>query len=295
MRNAAAGVLAVMAAVCGCSTSGGHAVDPSARSYVNRDLGVSFRVPAGWVESAPWLPNTNSVVRFESSGEGAIVLGRGPFAGANCTAAAAAVLKDTTGGIFASQNEFRVSSARGELSAGQGEISAGGRAGEARYFCQGTTAIVLATSVPWQQLNARRAELDGVVDSLSFDAGGGELAVRPAAIATPAQNFFVHLVTFRGQTLGQIAEWYTGSMENWKKLLPVNEDLSAANEPLKVGREVKIPTAIVVRRDPLPEPKRKRAGARTSQKPPAEESKPADPAATAPEEEAPPPAVMGPR
>ena len=77
--------------------------------------------------------------------------------------------------------------------------------------------------------------------------------------APPMPTFFVYVVKFRGETLGRIAEWYTGSYDNWRKIARVNSDLSVPNARLKIGREVKIPTEIVVRQDPLPEPKPKRA------------------------------------
>jgi hypothetical protein len=102
-------------------------------------------------------------------------------------------------------------------------------------------------------------------------------------------------VKFRGQTLGQIAEWYTGSYDNWKKIVRVNSDLSRPHVSLKVGREVKIPTEIVVRRDPIPEPKPKRAPPMQA-KPSREEVAPVEPREAPEPEEAPAlPPVIGPR
>ncbi len=67
--------------------------------------------------------------------------------------------------------------------------------------------------------------------------------------------FFVHTVTRDGETLGEIAKWYTGKYGNWLILTkPVNPDLEKCCTPLKAGREVKIPRHLVVREDPLPEP-----------------------------------------
>ena len=121
----------------------------------------------------------------------------------------------------------------------------------------------------------------------------------PAPEPTPMPTFFVYAVMFRGQTLGQIAEWYTGSYDNWRKIARVNSDLPVPNVPLKIGREVKIPTEIVVRRDPLPEPKQKRAEPRTSAghaTPSAGEVAPAGPREAPGPEDAPAlPPVIGPR
>ncbi|MBI2964483.1 MAG: hypothetical protein HYY35_12070, partial [Deltaproteobacteria bacterium] len=87
---------------------------------------------------------------------------------------------------------------------------------------------------------------------------------------------FVHRVEWRGQTLRQIARWYTGKSENWKKLTrPVNPDLTRCCAALQVGREVVIPRELLVRTEPMPKPK--------VTSPPA---KPGE----APSDEAPPPA-----
>lgn len=117
--------------------------------------------------------------------------------------------------------------------------------------------------------------------------------------APPVPTFFVYVVKFRGETLGRIAEWYTGSSDNWRKIARVNSDLSVPNARLKIGREVKIPTEIVVRQDPLPEPKpkpKRTTTARGDAKPSAEVEAP-----TAPQEAPEPaevpalPPVIGPR
>lgn len=79
--------------------------------------------------------------------------------------------------------------------------------------------------------------------------------VRVAPAPTPKPDHFVHSVQFRGQTLGRIARWYTGEFENWKKLVaPVNPDLTVCCAPLRIGREVAIPRALMVRTDPMPKP-----------------------------------------
>lgn len=79
--------------------------------------------------------------------------------------------------------------------------------------------------------------------------------VRVAPTPPPKPDHFVHSVQFRGQTLGRIARWYTGEFENWKKLVaPVNPDLTVCCAPLRIGREVAIPRALMIRSDPMPKP-----------------------------------------
>ena len=267
MKTALATSLALALLLAGCSASTRRAGGEAARIYTNNDLHVSFRVPAGWTEPSSWgsLQKARFAARFDSpTGEAAIILGQGTFAGINCPAAASAALRAATGATFASTKEFTVATSSGELPAGRGETSVGNRAGEARYFCHGESAVVLDVSVPWQDLNRRRAELDAIVDTLTSDVGGEPVAVRAPAPPPPAPTFFVHTVKFHGQTLGRISEWYTGSFDNWRKLSRVNNDLSVPNVVLKIGREVKIPTEIVVRQEPLPEPKKKHVARKAS-------------------------------
>jgi hypothetical protein len=75
-----------------------------------------------------------------------------------------------------------------------------------------------------------------------------------AAVPAPAEpEHFVHHIEWPGQTLGEIARWYTGKFENWKKLAkPVNPDLERCCVRLRVGREVSIPRELLVRTEPMP-------------------------------------------
>jgi hypothetical protein len=87
----------------------------------------------------------------------------------------------------------------------------------------------------------------------------------PTPVPTPAT--FVHRVQFRGQTLGQISKWYTGKYENWKQIVRMNDDLTLPNAALRVGREVKIPLELVVRKAPMPPPRRKQPVAKAGAAP----------------------------
>jgi hypothetical protein len=84
----------------------------------------------------------------------------------------------------------------------------------------------------------------------------------PAAEADDtAQDAFLtafdRIAEFRGETLGQITEWYTGRYDNWRAVARAN-GLAVPNEVLSIGKEVKVPAQLLVRQDPLPAPKKKR-------------------------------------
>ncbi len=82
--------------------------------------------------------------------------------------------------------------------------------------------------------------------------------VPPPPPAPAPDPFFVYRVEHDGETLGDIARWYTGKYGNWQLLTkPVNPDLTQCCAKLEVGREVKIPRHLVVRTDAMPAPKKK--------------------------------------
>ena len=58
-------------------------------------------------------------------------------------------------------------------------------------------------------------------------------------------TFFIYVVKFRGETLGQITEWYTGSYDNWRKIARVEaicryrtmvEDRQGSEDPDRAPR-----------------------------------------------------------
>jgi hypothetical protein len=87
--------------------------------------------------------------------------------------------------------------------------------------------------------------------------GEAERVAVLAPTPTPTPSYFIHVVKFRGETLGQITEWYTGRYDNWRAVARAN-GLAVPNELLSIGREVKVPSQLVVRQDPMPAPKKKR-------------------------------------
>jgi hypothetical protein len=131
----------------------------------------------------------------------------------------------------------------------------------------------------------------------------------PPPPAPAPDPFFVYRVEHDGETLGDIARWYTGKYGNWQILTkPVNPDLTQCCAKLEVGREVKIPRHLVVRTDPMPAPKKKASPARSkaakSKAPPAKaaEEAPAASDESGTEETSPatepaeaPPPIIGPK
>jgi len=155
--------------------------------------------------------------------------------------------------------------------------------------------VVVEASAKKSAFDERRSELESIADSVAYEENTQQIAIRPPA-EPPAQTFFEHTVKWKGQTLGQIAEWYTGDFENWKKLARYNEDAPVPNTTFKVGRTIRIPIELVVKQDPMPQPKRRPAA--KTQKPAKSDEEEAESTGLpkAEEEEAPElPAVIGPR
>jgi len=295
-----AGCLALIA-LTGCSASRGAAKSEPAKRFTSEELHASFRVPASWAEPKSWNPLRSRpyAARFEGpSDDAAVVLAQAPLAGGACRAAALSALRSASEAALSVEREFKLETPRGELSAGQGGTSADDRQGHARFFCSRTTAVVLEVSAPKSAFTRHQSELDAILDSLTFDAETGDVAVRAPAEPPPAPSYFIHVVKFPGQTLGRLAEWYTGAYENWPRLARANGE-PVPNSVLSVGREIKIPSELMVREDPPPEPRRRRPPAvRRPVEPKGSSEAPAEsPSEESPSEEPAPglPPVIGPR
>jgi hypothetical protein len=72
----------------------------------------------------------------------------------------------------------------------------------------------------------------------------------PPAPEPVGPQFLEHRIAHRGETLGLIARWYTGSADNWKRLVDANPGLRVNS--LQLGQVVLIPEEIVTRSEPLP-------------------------------------------
>ena len=68
--------------------------------------------------------------------------------------------------------------------------------------------------------------------------------------ADDRQEFLVHRIRWKGETLSIIAKWYMGRIDAWEYLADLNPNLSPQN--LQVGEKVKIPAEKVKISVPMP-------------------------------------------
>lgn len=59
-----------------------------------------------------------------------------------------------------------------------------------------------------------------------------------------------HSVSYPGETLGLIAGWYTGAMNNWQRIQRYNSEIDL--KKIRIGDRISIPPELVVRSDPMP-------------------------------------------
>ncbi len=62
---------------------------------------------------------------------------------------------------------------------------------------------------------------------------------------------FRHTVKYRGESIGILAEWYTGSVENWSRIAEINKNINP--NKIELGDVILIPKGLVVRSIPLTE------------------------------------------
>jgi len=72
---------------------------------------------------------------------------------------------------------------------------------------------------------------------------GAPQAVKIAAAAVIDSDTFTHTIKYRGDMLGTIAKWYTGDINNWKKILAANPQI--VPERLQIGTKIIIPKELV--------------------------------------------------
>lgn len=295
--------MALAVAACGVVPrgSGGTTGDV----YADAEHRFELQVPEGWKQAKSMNPFKRPpyLVRFDApQGEGSAVVRAVPLGGESCVDAARKDLGER-GRQVGSEQSFEVESPDGDIPVWTADSQGrDGRGGRVRAFCMGGSAVLLEASAA----AGRSAEVDAIVKSFAYH---GERRVALAPKPKPAEKpLFVHSVDWPGQTLGEIARWYTGSYDNWKKLIAVNSDLTVPNAALRVGRQVKIPPELVLRHEPMPKPRaRPRERAQTeetrsggpatppSEEPTAEREAPAEPAEQAPEPEPALPPVIGPK
>ena len=266
-RGAALFGLFVFACGCGASTSKSGGFD----SYVNEGIGLSMKVPSDWGRSKAWsgIGKTGFVTGFVSPDKDATVtVASAVFAGIDCGASAAEAVKDSTGAAMATIVEFEAAAVPHGIPAGQGATAVGDRQGETRYFCHDKTTVVVEASAPRAVYPNNRAQLLGILDSVSYlNPSGAKFALR-APEAPRRATVFLHVVRNKGETLASVVEWYTGSIDNWRAVSrATGGDLSVPSAPLPVGSEIKIPFELLKRQDSMPRSKAKAAPPRPPREP----------------------------
>jgi hypothetical protein len=61
---------------------------------------------------------------------------------------------------------------------------------------------------------------------------------------------YVHIIRRSGETLGAIALWYTGALDNWKRLVAANNGLDPRK--IQIGDKILIPQNLMKTRRPMP-------------------------------------------
>lgn len=61
---------------------------------------------------------------------------------------------------------------------------------------------------------------------------------------------YEHKVLYAGETLGSIAKWYTGSLDNWRAILKHNPGLD--EKRIRIGQVIKIPKTLMIKTQPMP-------------------------------------------
>lgn len=62
---------------------------------------------------------------------------------------------------------------------------------------------------------------------------------------------YIHIVKYPGESLSIIAAWYTGDLQNWKKLARANPRLNPSR--IFIGNRIRIPKAMIKTYTPMPQ------------------------------------------
>jgi hypothetical protein len=60
-----------------------------------------------------------------------------------------------------------------------------------------------------------------------------------------------HQVRFKGESIGILAEWYTGDVTNWRRVVAINKNIDP--QKIEIGDVILIPRDIIIRKEPLTE------------------------------------------
>ena len=77
-----------------------------------------------------------------------------------------------------------------------------------------------------------------------------ERIYRSPTTSSKKDDSYVHQVKWQGEILSLIATWYTGDMNNWRTIAKSNPDLNP--KKIAIGDKIRIPSALLITRKPLP-------------------------------------------
>ena len=104
--------------------------------------------------------------------------------------------------------------------------------------------LMLFTAVGCATVTEQLEKTEKWVTSLNKDGTDETTPPQATHEESPASSFFVHRVTWTGESLSIVAKWYTGNLENWKALAKANPEIKP--EFLQVGMKIRIPEAMIV-------------------------------------------------
>ncbi len=256
MRRGIFVALALLATGCGTFAVRSSPVVSQLR-FTDPDREFTFEVPRTWrLETGPHVPaEAAGWIARGRSRSGAVIVAASavPPKDGDCAAGVEAWLRGRGAKIVEPQ----------AIAFQAGARSAAGRRGtlaldprddmerSVSYLCEAGHAVMLEGAASARASADEKRELAAIFGSLAIVGEDGLLG---SAWTVPRPEPLVHHVESRGQTLKEIAEWYTGRGDNWARLTaPVNPDLRVCCAELRVGRDVTIPSDLVIRRDPLKE------------------------------------------
>ncbi len=79
---------------------------------------------------------------------------------------------------------------------------------------------------------------------------GVACANKQTAPVNTAPQFYTHTISSQGETLGNIAKWYTGSANNWQSILSYNPGIDVRR--MQIGTQIQIPNNMLVKTTAMP-------------------------------------------
>jgi len=104
--------------------------------------------------------------------------------------------------------------------------------------------LMLFTAIGCATVTEQFEKTERWVASLNKDGTDATTPPQAAHGESPVSSFYVHRVTWTGESLSIVAKWYTGNLENWRTLAKANPEIKP--EFLQVGMKIRIPEAMIV-------------------------------------------------